>query len=181
MWRPALRGDWPEKLLTVSQICVGFVALLGVWSMITRRPILMLGFAFAQAILLLGIVLFGIVAATAQRAMNREQYDAGDVIIHQGDPRRDVYVISSGRVEIVVREPDGRERIDQSLGPGGHFGETALLGQGPYFGTARAVTPVTVVRMAPSTFLTLWSTLPGFKEQFTAVMQDRLRQLEARK
>ena len=71
MWRPVLRGDWPAKLLIVSQICVGFVALLGVWSMITRRPILMLGFAFAQGILLVGIVLFVVAAATAQRAMNR--------------------------------------------------------------------------------------------------------------
>jgi len=181
MWRPTLRGDWPAKLLTVSQICVGFVALLGVWSMITRRPILMLAFAFAQGILILGIVLFVVVAATAQRAMSRERYNAGDVIIRQGAPRRDIYVISSGNVEIVVRNPDGSETVKQHLGPAEHFGEAALLGQGIYYATARAVTPVVALRMGPQTFLTLCSSLPGFKEQFKDVMQAHLRELEARK
>ena len=181
MWRPVLRGDWPAKLLIVSQICVGFVALLGVWSMITRRPILMLGFAFAQGILLVGIVLFVVAAATAQRAMNRETYSAGDEIIRQGSPRRDIYVISSGNVEILVRQPDGTETVNQRLGPGGHFGETALLGRGAYFGTARAATAVEVLRMAPQTFLTLCSSLPAFKEQFKDVMEAHLRELETRK
>jgi len=181
MRRPVLRGDWSAKLLTVSQICVGFVALLGVWSMITRRPILMLAFAFAQAILLLGIVLFGVVAATAQRAMSREHYRPGDLIIRQGDPRRDIYVISAGTVEVLARQPDGSEVVRSRLGPGDHFGETALLGRGTYYGTARAVTPVEVLRMGPESFLTLCSSLPGFKEQFKDVMQAHLRELEARK
>jgi CRP-like cAMP-binding protein len=179
MLRPG--GYWQAKLLALSQICVGLVALLGVLSMATRRPILMLAFAATQGLLVLGIVLFAVVAATAQRAMIRERYAAGDVIIREGDPRRDVYVISSGRVEIVTRRPDGGEDVEARLGVGEHFGEAALLGRGAYPRTIRAVTPVVVMRMTPDAFLSLCASLPGFKEQFKDVMEAHLRELDARK
>ena len=46
----------------------------------------------------------------------------GDEIIHQGDPGDRFYLVASGEVEVLVDgEPAGK------LGPGGYFGEIALL------------------------------------------------------
>jgi len=176
----APRGYWQAKLLALSQICVGIAALLGVAGMATRRPILMLAFMAAQGLLVLGVVLFAVVAATAQRAMIRERYAAGDVIVREGDARGDVYVISSGTVEQVVPGADGRETVDKRLSIGEHFGETALLGPGVFHHTFRAATPVVVMRMTPDAFVTLCASLPGFKEQFKDVLAQRLQQADRR-
>jgi len=172
----APRGYWQAKLLALSQICVAIAALLGVAGMATRRPILMLAFMAALGLLAVGIVLFAVVAATAQRAMIRERYAAGDVIVSEGDARGDVYVISSGTVEQISRSADGRETVDRQLTFGEHFGETALLGRGVFQRTFRAVTPVELMRMTPNAFLTLCAGLPGFKEQFKDVLAERLQQ-----
>jgi CRP-like cAMP-binding protein len=173
------RGYWQAKVLTLSQICVGIAAVLGVVGMATRQPILMLAFMTAQGLLVLGVVLFAVVAATAQRAMSRERYAAGDVIVRAGDPRGDVYVVSAGAVERVVRDPDGTERVEARLGVGEHFGETALLGHGSFQYTFRAATPVVVMRMTPDAFLTLCASLPGFKEHFKDILADHLQKLDA--
>jgi CRP-like cAMP-binding protein len=176
----APRGYWQAKLLALSQICVGIAALLGVVGMATRRPILMLAFMGAQVLLVVGIALFAVVAATAQRAMIRERYAAGDVIVREGDAADDVYVISAGTVEQLGRDADGREMVDKQLSVGEHFGETALLGRSIFHRTFRAVTPVVVMRMTPNAFLTLCACLPGFKEQFKDVLAQRLQQAERR-
>src|SRR5688572_9027620 len=124
----SLKGSWPSRLLAVSQVCVGIAALLGVVGMATRRPILMLAFTAATGLIVLGVVLFAVVALTAQRGMIREDYGAGDVIVSAGEGRPDVYVISSGTVEIVSTRPDGGEEGKERLSAGAHFHGTALPG-----------------------------------------------------
>ena len=178
---PGLRtGDWRSKLITISQIAIALVALLGIVSMLTRQPIFLLGFATAQGLILLGVVLFVVVAFFAQRTLVEEEFDPGEVIFRQGDTGREVYVIRAGTVEVLVKGPDGSEELLKRLGPGECFGEMALLGKTPRSATIRTVAPVQVFKMSPSNFAALYTNLPGLKEHFDTLMKSRLRELEPR-
>jgi hypothetical protein len=183
-WRifPALReGDWRGKFLAAAQVLIGAVALLGVIAMVTQQPLLLLGFASAQGLIIIGIILFAIVAIASQRSLIEEHFRPGDVIFREGDPGRDVYVLKSGRVDVLVRRLDGTQELIKTLGPGDHFGEMALLGSAPRNATIRAIQGVTVYRMGPNSFAALYTTLPGMKEHFNKAVEDRLRELETRK
>jgi hypothetical protein len=183
-WRilPGLgMGDWRSKLIAISQLTIGFVALLTLLAMVTRNPLLLLGFTAAQALILFGVVLFVVVAIFAQRTMVLEEFDSGEVIFSEGDQGRHVYVIKSGTVEVLTKRPDGSHDAINRLGPGEHFGEMALLRQAPRSATIRTVTPVEVFKMSPSNFMALYTSLPGLRDHFQKVMQSRLREFELRK
>ena len=109
IWKalPGLRGDWRSKLIAIAQVAVGFVALLSLFGMLTRDPLLLLAFTAAQGLLLLGVILFVVVAIFAQRTMVLEQFGPGEVIFREGDPGRHVYVIRTGNVEVLAKRPDG--------------------------------------------------------------------------
>ena len=67
------------------------------------------------------------------------RYQAGDVIIRQGDEGTHLSIIVSGRVE-VRRERPGRDTLVlDELGPGQFFGEMALLDARPRTATVVAL------------------------------------------
>ena len=105
-----VRGDWPARLLWAAQVCIGVVALFGLAAVITLNPFLLLGYAAVQGLIIFGIILFIIVAVLSQRAMVLEEFGPGEVIFHEGDPGRHVYVIKSGTVEVVAGGPTDRSR-----------------------------------------------------------------------
>lgn len=175
------KGDWRSKLIAISQLTIGFVALLGALAMLTRDPVLQLGFSAAQGLILVGVALYIVVAIFAQRTMVLEDFGPGEVIFNQGDQGRHVYVIKSGTVEVLAKRPDGSQEVIRRLGSGDHFGEMALLRKAPRSATIRTVTPVEVFRMSPSNFTALYTSMPGFRDHFHNVMQSRLRDFEPRK
>ncbi len=78
--------------------------------------------------------------------------DAGEVIIRQGETRRDFYVITKGQVTISVRDETGEDKTVAVLGRGEHFGETALYTDQPYAATCRAETTVELLALDEPTF-----------------------------
>ena len=179
---PGLRtGDWRSKLIALSQIAIGCVALLSLLAMLTRTPLLLLGFTAVQWLILLGVVLFVVVAIFAQRTMVLEEYGPGEVIFQEGDPGRHVYVIKAGTVEVLIKRPDGSQEAIRRLSPGEAFGEMALLRKAPRSATIRTVTAAQVFKMSPSNFLALYTNLPGLRDNFNQIMESRLRELKLRK
>ncbi|MCU1449220.1 MAG: hypothetical protein JWP02_1390 [Acidimicrobiales bacterium] len=77
-------------------------------------------------------------------------FAAGDVLAEQGRSPAWFFLIHSGEVEVVR---DGR-RLGV-LGPGDHFGEVPLLGQGSHPATVRACTPVIAFVIGSQRFLPL--------------------------
>jgi ABC-type lipoprotein export system ATPase subunit len=57
-------------------------------------------------------------------------YAPGAVIIEQGSPADNFYIITSGDVEVFIEHPDGGEIIVNHLSTGSYFGEIGLLHQG---------------------------------------------------
>jgi putative peptide zinc metalloprotease protein len=78
--------------------------------------------------------------------------NAGEIIVRQGEPRRDFYVITVGQVAVSVCHETGEEKVVAHLGRGEHFGETALYTDQPYAATCRAETPVELLALDEPTF-----------------------------
>jgi CRP-like cAMP-binding protein len=98
------------------------------------------------------------------------QIDARDVIlVREGEPAESFYIILSGEAEVLKREPRSDRMFPiATLGPGDHFGETALFHAVKRTATIRARTPMTLamlktreVRESPSSYPWLASFLLG--------------------
>ncbi len=72
----------------------------------------------------------------------------GAAVIHEGDPGDQFYVIVEGRVRVAARGRDAGE-----LGPGGSFGEIALIRDVPRTATVRAIDATVLLAIRREPFL----------------------------
>ena len=93
----------------------------------------------------------------------------GKVLIREGEPGRDFFVIAEGTAE--VRK---RNRRVSSLGPGDFMGEIALLTNAPRTATVRATSPITVLRVTSKGFAELLSTSPTIQRKIQKALADRI-------
>ena len=82
-------------------------------------------------------------------AQQRRTYEAGEVIVREGDQGALYYAIADGHVQV---QRNTRPICD--LGRGEGFGEIALLGAGLRTATATATSPTTVYALHRDSFLT---------------------------
>jgi len=74
----------------------------------------------------------------AYQQMTRREVSAGEVIMKQGDPADDFYVIESGRAEIWQQGLyDDEQQLIAEIGTGDHFGGDALVSGGTRSATIR--------------------------------------------
>ena len=66
-------------------------------------------------------------------------------IFSQGDAADSVMYIQKGSVKLTVVNESGREAVVAIFGPGEFFGEGGMAGQAIRMGTARAISPTTVL------------------------------------
>jgi CRP-like cAMP-binding protein len=93
--------------------------------------------------------------------MGQHSFEAKDIIVREGDPGTDAFVVISGRVELVRQVPQG-ETLVAMLTPGMCFGEANLLEAGtPYHSTARAAEKTVVENFTASDLDMLLKQLPG--------------------
>ena len=110
-----------------------------------------------------------------QRSGESEEFAAGSTIFSQGDPVDRMYVVSSGSVTLSI---DGR--VLETVGPGGLFGEMAVIEREPRSGTAVAEADTTLVGIDKRRFWFLVQETPFFAEIVMKVMASRLRRETAR-
>lgn len=73
--------------------------------------------------------------------MDQRSVPRNTVVMLQGSPASDMYVIRSGKIQLSRREEKGGERVVGILGEGDSFGERALLMKKPYSRTALTLSP----------------------------------------
>lgn len=78
--------------------------------------------------------------------------EPGDVIIRQGDPGDFYYVVTSGKVQVLVRTANGGEEELAQLGVGRSFGEEALISGDPRNASVRALTRCELMRLSAERF-----------------------------
>jgi CRP/FNR family cyclic AMP-dependent transcriptional regulator len=81
-------------------------------------------------------------------------YYAGEVVFHEGDPGRALFVVVEGTVEITQATPRG-EYLVRTLGAGDAFGELALIDESPRSGSARVAAPARLFILYKTDFDTL--------------------------
>src|SRR4051794_31875564 len=99
------------------------------------------------------------VARVAERAEPRE-LRAGEWLFREGEPGDVLYVLRSGRLEI-VQEAGGNEIVIRSVPSGGVLGELALLTGATRSASARARRDCTLLSVSRGAFLELLETDPA--------------------
>ena len=106
-------------------------------------------------------------------------YKAGETIVREGDQGIAFFVIVSGNVE-VLRGSGGDQTVINRIGPGGTFGEIALLTEFPRLASVRAENDVTCVALARLDFLDALRDQPEIAVQLLATVAEMLRMAEQR-
>jgi len=111
-------------------------------------------------------------------ARNVIDYARGETIYRQGDACEHVFYIKSGGVKLSVLSSGGREAVVAMLGPGDFFGEGGLAGELVRMGTAAAITPTVVLRVARDKMARLLHEQHAMSDRFIAHMLSRSRRIE---
>lgn len=86
-------------------------------------------------------------------SMEPVTFEAGQIILKQGDPGDYYYVITDGRAQVVLEDPSGNSEEELAqLGVGRAFGEEALVSGEPRNATVRALTRCTLMRLSSIAF-----------------------------
>jgi len=100
-----------------------------------------------------------------------------EVLFFRGDPSSGFYVVVTGRIKLYLDGPLGVEKIVETVGPGGTFGEAVMfLGQS-YPVNAAALTPSQLLWIPKERIDELIRENPGFCHQLLAALAMRLRSL----
>ncbi len=102
-------------------------------------------------------------------------FDRGAVIIKEGSTAVRMYAVLEGRVVVTI-EGSMVERI----GPGGVFGEAAVLDQAARLASVQAQTDCALQPIGRTAFLELVKLSPAFAQKMLANLAERLRLLAAR-
>ncbi len=102
-------------------------------------------------------------------------YDRNKVIVQVGQKGLRMYVVTEGRAVVKMGE-----RVVERLGPGGVFGEAALVDQSPRLATVVAETDCALLPITRNGFLGLVKMSPGFAESMLGSLAERVRFLTAR-
>ncbi len=103
-----------------------------------------------------------------------EHFEAGDMILLEGEATNDLLIVASGQVEVYVMR--GGEKIPiTTLGPMSYFGEMSVFDDYPRSAYVRAFDDVMVYRFDRDSFRTFLKAHPETLYQMCTVFSHRLR------
>jgi CRP/FNR family transcriptional regulator len=108
----------------------------------------------------------------------------GHIIFRPGDPARAFALVLSGRIDVFLTGPTGREILLYTVEPGQTCVQTTLglLGEEDYIGEALTASDVTAVLIPRALFLSLMESAPEFRafvfRAFAQRMQSMMHVLE---
>jgi len=108
--------------------------------------------------------------ARAIGAESRFSYEAGKTIMKEGDAGVLMYVVLYGRVAIQVGG-----KLVEKVGPGGVFGEMALVDRTPRLASANADTACTLLAINRNAFLNMVKSSRRFAASLLAAVSQRAR------
>ncbi|MBA2326166.1 MAG: cyclic nucleotide-binding domain-containing protein [Actinobacteria bacterium] len=100
--------------------------------------------------------------------------DAGKQLVGEGATGTEFFVVIDGKASVTKRGQKVAE-----LGPGGFFGELALLDKAPRNATVTAETPMELVVLGQREFAGLIDDVPEFAHKLLAGLARRLRQADS--
>ena len=113
------------------------------------------------------------------RRLKPVRYGQGEVVIREGDPGNELFLIESGRVQ-VVRGSGSRALLLAELGGGDVFGEMALLTGLPRSATVTALSDLDAWVVPQTDFDELVATYPNLALALSRLLSERLRNTDER-
>lgn len=114
------------------------------------------------------------------RALRSRRFRRGEVIFHAGDPGDALFIVVSGRAKVTLPADDGSEpAILTTVGPGGFFGELALLDGAPRSTTVVALDAVESTILRRDAFDDLVDAQPALRRALLAALAGEIRRLTA--
>ena len=111
-----------------------------------------------------------------------QTYQAGDVILREGDSTQLLRIIVRGRCEVFILRSDGSDNRLAVLEPGAVFGEMSFFHPAPHSATVRAATEVEVMRLSRQKFDRLHELASGAACKIAAntagIIAERLRRMD---
>jgi len=104
--------------------------------------------------------------------VTREHFEPGQEVFHQGDIGDRVYIVLSGRAE-VLHEGDSARQSIAILGRGECFGEMALLHSTTRNATVQCIEAMDVLSLPKKEFLLLAANLPDLQNSFERLSAQR--------
>jgi putative ABC transport system ATP-binding protein len=106
--------------------------------------------------------------------MVKERFTQGTAIINQGEPGDKFYVIRDGLVQVTTgAATGGQPTVLAELGPGGFFGEAALMTDRPRNATVIAGADTITYSLHKADFLTALAASPSFQGQLREAFFNR--------
>jgi CRP/FNR family transcriptional regulator, cyclic AMP receptor protein len=103
-------------------------------------------------------------------------YEREKAVMKEGDAGVLMYVVLEGRVAVSIRGT-----LIEKVGPGGVFGEMALVDRTPRLATATAETNCSLLAINRNTFLNLVKASPDFAVSLLAAISERARSVTSRR
>ncbi|MQX36702.1 cyclic nucleotide-binding domain-containing protein [Roseospira navarrensis] len=113
-----------------------------------------------------------LIAFTSSRVV----YRAGEVLMRQGEPGEDAYVIVDGMADVLVERNDSETAVAER-GPGDLIGELALLCDAPRSATVRARTQIEVLLISRDVLFRLLDDNPQVGASLTRTIARRLEEV----
>ncbi len=92
--------------------------------------------------------------------IHHRTYRDGEFVFLKGQPGAAMFIIKSGRVNVIDYGKDSRETVVATLNPGDFFGELALLDDSPRSASAMAVEPTDIYAISRTDLDHLLTTSP---------------------
>jgi len=108
------------------------------------------------------------------RGTPRQSYEAGEKVFLQGEEAKGLFVVRSGRVQIITFGT-----VLENVGPGGVFGEMAMIDGAPRSAAAIATQASQVMMLDRETFLYMIQQEPEFALRIMKVLADRIRRMNS--
>lgn len=102
------------------------------------------------------------------------QYDDGEMIFHEGENSRDLFIIQEGKVEIWKKSESGDIKL-ATFQRGEFFGDMALLQGGLRFAGAKASGNTTLLVLQPGGFLLKIRRDPTFAFEMLQALTYRIK------
>lgn len=132
--------------------------------------------------MLANTAMFGPLGDDDRRAVAQELrdsvWDQGQVVFSRGDPGRDIYLVTNGRVRLSILTSEGRELSFAHAEAGQVFGEIAVLDGGQRTADATAVTKVQALTLSKPALMKLMETRPALREAVVRFLCKRVREAD---
>jgi CRP-like cAMP-binding protein len=116
---------------------------------------------------------------SVNKLIKSAKYSSGDIIINRGDPGESMYILKKGKVLVYITDESNQEEVLATLEVGDHFGEIALLDDGPRSASVRALEDTETIKISRPDFDKLLSSKMEMAnklyKRFIEVLCTRLR------